>query len=494
MSTVTIQQQDFAVQEKFIKELYNSYCEQSRRRGYPFTYSIRTYGCQLNESDSEKISGYLKKISFSPAVTDDADLVIFNTCSVREHAQDRLFGNLGLIKAAKRKNPSMIVAVCGCMMKQTDNVEKIKKSFPFVDLVFGPQDIHRIPEFLHRLHFSERKIYDVSEIDYIADDLDMPIDRSRKFRALVPIMYGCNKFCTFCIVPYTRGRERSRSSKSILLEIQTLIDEGYKEIMLLGQNVNSYGLDRTDDMSFLELLTAIAKLPGMYRIRFMTSHPRDMSFEVIDVMAAHPNIERHLHLPVQSGSDDVLKRMNRKYTREEFLSLVKYYREKIPDGTLSTDIIVGFPGETEEDFKQTLSLTSEAAFDSAFTFQYSIRPGTPAASMPDQVPSEIVSERFQRLLDLQNDNCYQSNLSVVDKVEEVLIEGRSDTSENIFSARTSSNRLVNFSIPDGKILPWGDVFSSDKTIDGSRLEGKTALVRLTRARPYSLAGELEHFL
>ena len=494
MSIVTVQHQEITEQNNFLTLLYNSYREQSRLRGSPFTYSVRTYGCQLNESDSEKITGYLKKMSMIPTETSDPDVVIYNTCSVREHAQDRLFGNLGLVKAAKKKNPSMIVAVCGCMMKQDENVEKIKNSYPYVDLVFGPQDIHRIPELFHKFTLSRKKVYDVTEIDYLADDMDIPIDRSRKFRALVPIMYGCNKFCTYCIVPYTRGRERSRPSSFILDELQQLVQDGFKEIMLLGQNVNSYGTDQNEDLRFAELLENAAKIKDLYRIRFMTSHPLDMTEPLIDIMAAYPNIENHLHLPLQSGSNRILEKMNRKYTREHFMKLIHYFRTRIPEGTVSTDIIVGFPGETEEDFQKTLDLVKEAAFDSAFTFQYSKRPGTPAAEMTDQISQDIVTERFNRLLELQNDNCYRSNLKAVDKIEEVLVEGRSETSENIFSARTSANRLVNFTIPAKKKLPWGEIYDGLQAIDGSCLEGQVALVRMTGARPYSLEGELELFV
>ena len=494
MPIVSITPEETAEQNDLLKKLYNSYSEESTKRGYPFSYSIRTFGCQLNESDSEKIAGFLGEMSFVPAVSDDPDLVIFNTCSVRENAEDRLFGNLGIVKAAKKKNPSMMIAVCGCMMKQPENVERIRKSFPYVNLVFGPQDIHRIPELFHKVRFSQKKLFDVSDIDYIADDLSMPVDRSRKFRALVPIMYGCNKFCTYCIVPYTRGRERSRPMEQILTEAKKLIAEGYKEIMLLGQNVNSYGNDLSEGEDFSALLEALAKLPGMYRIRFMTSHPKDLTNEVIDIMARYPNIERHLHLPVQSGSNRVLKTMNRHYTREDFLDTVRYYRDKIPGGTLSTDIIVGFPGETEEEFAETLTMAEEAAFDSAFTFQYSIRQGTPAAKMPDQIPHDVVTERFGRLMELQNHLCYQSNLAVVDTVEELLIEGRSETAAHIFTGRTSSNRLVNFTIPVGTVLPWGQVLGEGNSINGDELEGAIALVRLLRVRPFSCEGRLESFV
>ena len=351
MATIVIRPEDLAVQKEFGDKLSLSYREEASRRGYDFTYSIRTYGCQLNESDSEKLSGILQSLSFVQGRTDDPDIVIYNTCSIRENAKDRLFGNLGLVKIMKKKNPSLVVAVCGCMMKQNDNIEKIKKSYPFVDLIFGPQDIHRLPELLYRLRFEQKKVYDVSESDYLADDMDLPIDRSRRFRALVPIMYGCNNFCTYCIVPYTRGRERSRPFEQIMKEITALASDGYKEILLLGQNVNSYGKDQAGIPDFSDLLEAAAQIPKISRIRFMTSHPKDLSDHLIDIMTRYPSIEKHLHLPLQSGSNRVLQAMNRHYTREQYIRTAQLFRKRVPDGTISTDIIVGFPGETEEEWQ-----------------------------------------------------------------------------------------------------------------------------------------------
>jgi len=492
---ISVQPEDMAIQNRLLKELYNSYSEQSTHRGFAFTYAIRTYGCQLNESDSEKIAGFMKSMSFEPALTDDPDIMFFNTCSIRENADDRLFGNLGLIKAAKRKNPSMIVAVCGCMMKQKEHLEKIKRSFPYVDLIFGPQDIHRIPELMHKLHFSKKKVYDVSETDFIADDLALPIERSRSFRALVPVMFGCNKFCSYCIVPYTRGRERSRPLEQIVEEISDLVKKGFKEVMLLGQTVSTYGADLGRKEGFSDLLREVSEIKGLYRLRFMSPYPTDITGEVLQVMKDHPNIERHLHLPVQSGSNRILKKMNRKYTKEQFMETVNTYRSFFPDGTISTDIIVGFPRETEEDFSDTISLVKEAAFDAAFTFQFSARNGTPAAKMEDKISPEVMTERFGRLLLLQNQNCYESNASVVGSVQEVLVEGRSETAPYIFTGRTSENRLVNFSIPKDTLLPWGDrTKEENEVIDGNRLEGSVATVLLKNARPFSLEGRLEKFL
>lgn len=490
LATVVIQPEDLAVQKKFADDLTRIFGDEAKQRGYEFTYSIRTYGCQLNESDSEKLSGILKSISFVPGRTDDNDLVIYNTCSIRENAQGRLFGNLGQVKAMKRKNPGMIVAVCGCMMKQEENVEKIKKSYPFVDLIFGPQDIHRLPELLFRLR-TEKKVYDVSQVDYLADDLDLPIDRTRSFRALVPIMYGCNNFCTYCIVPYTRGRERSRPFEQIKKEISSLAVEGYKEILLLGQNVNSYGRDQTDIPDFADLLEYAAKVAGIDRVRFMTSHPKDLSDRVIDIIAKYPTIEKHIHLPLQSGSDRILTAMNRHYTREQYLRTARLFRKKVPEGTLSTDIIVGFPGETESDFQDTLSIMLEIHFDAAYTFQYSVRPGTPAAAMDGQIPQDIVTERFSRLLELQNAHSYESNISAIGRLEEVLIEGASENAAHILSGRTKSNRLVNFVLPDNIDLPDKTHLDNGNSFDGDKLEGCLALVRITGARPYSIEGRWE---
>ena len=494
LATVVIQPEDLAVQKKFTDDLARSFSDEAKKRGYEFTYSIRTYGCQLNESDSEKLSGFLKSFSFVPGRTDDNDLVVFNTCSIRENARGRLFGNLGQVKAMKRKNPGLIVAVCGCMMKQEENVEKIKKSYPFVDLIFGPQDIHRLPELLYRLRFEQKKVYDVSQIDYIADDLDLPIDRTRRFRALLPIMYGCNNFCTYCIVPFTRGRERSRPFDQITKEISDLASEGYREILLLGQNVNSYGRDHTDTPDFADLLEFSAKVPGIDRVRFMTSHPKDLSDRVIDIIASYPTIEKHIHLPLQSGSDRILTAMNRHYSREQYLRTARLFRRKVPEGTLSTDIIVGFPGETEADFQDTLSIMQEIRFDAAYTFQYSVRPGTPAAEMDGQIPQDIVTERFSRLLELQNAQSYESNISVIGMLEEILIEGGSENAAHILSGRTKSNRLVNFVLPDNIDLPDKTHLDKGDSINGDKLEGCMARVRITGARPYSIEGRWESWI
>ncbi|MBO4928027.1 MAG: tRNA (N6-isopentenyl adenosine(37)-C2)-methylthiotransferase MiaB [Clostridiales bacterium] len=459
------------------------------------TYRVKTYGCQLNESDSEKIEGILRSIGLIEASEEAIpDFLILNTCTIRENADVRLFGNLGAYKSQKKQNRDMFIAVCGCMMKQPENIERIKKSFPFVDACFGPSDIHLLPDILDRKLSQKKRVFSVSDEDYLVDDTDIPVEHKRKFRALVPIMYGCNNFCTYCVVPYTRGRERSRSSEKILAQLRELASQGYKEVMLLGQNVNSYGHDREGEISFAELLKEAASIPGFSRIRFMTSHPKDISDEVIYTMQKYPNIERHLHLPMQSGSSEILSRMNRHYDREQYLKTALLFRKCLPDATLTTDIIVGFPGETEEDFQATLDVVAECRFDSAFTFQYSRRPGTKAASYPDQIPQDVVTERFGRLLALQNDLTFASNESVVGKTEEILIEGRSATAPDVLTGRTNSNRLVNFRIPSGTKFQGNLIDTTAEDFDADKFEGLLAMVHITRAKPYSVEGELVSFI
>lgn len=495
MSTVIVSQEEVLRQHSLLESLKNRVSAMSSECGHPLTYKVRTYGCQLNEADSEKIEGLLQNIGLEEASEEAIpDFLFFNTCTIRENADIRLFGNLGAYKINKRQNRDMFIAVCGCMMKQKENVERIKKSFPYVDACFGPSDIHLLPQILDQKLNQRKRVFAVSEEDYLVEDNFIPVKRKRKFRALVPIMYGCNNFCTYCVVPYTRGRERSRDSKEILEQLRKLASEGYKEVMLLGQNVNSYGKDRKEEISFANLLEEAAKIPGFSRIRFMTSHPKDISEEVIYTMQKYKNIERHLHLPMQSGSSQVLKRMNRHYDQEQYLKTAMLFREKLPDATLTTDIIVGFPGETEEDFEETLNVIRKCKFDSAFTFQYSRRPGTKAADYPDQIPQDVVTERFGRLLDLQNDLTFASNESMVGKVEEILIEGRSATAPDVLTGRTNSNRLVNFRIPKGIKLEGKEISSESPDFDADDLEGRLAYVKILRAKPYSVEGELESFI
>lgn len=484
MAIIKVGKDDLNECGKALAELREYYSALSVGKGRPVTYNVRTYGCQLNESDSEKLCGMLQEIGLTEVSADEhADVIVFNTCAIRENAEDRLFGNLGMIKSDKASDKDMIVAVCGCMTMMPGNVEKIRKSFPYVDLVFDPQHIHLLPVYLRDAIRSKKQLVNVSAEDYLVEDSLISISRKRKFRALVPIMYGCNNFCTYCVVPYARGRERSRDLNEIIEELQQLASDGYKEVMLLGQNVNSYKGNNGE--TFPDVLKAAASIKEFSRIRFMSSHPKDISNEVIDIMASYDNIETHLHLPLQSGSDDVLKRMNRPYTKDEFISTVKYFRQRLPEGALSTDIIVGFPGETEEDFVKTLEVVKECAFDSAFTFQYSPRPGTKAASMEDQIPHDVVTERFGRLLEIQNDLAYKSNLAKVGKTEQILIEGQSSTAPDILTGRTLSNHLVNFTIPD-------ELKDPSKSADD--YEGMLCEVEFTSARPYSVDGKMVRLL
>lgn len=457
----------------------------------PKAYFIMTFGCQLNDNDSQKMAGSLEQMNYYRATEmEAADFIIINTCSVRENADDRFYGNLGRIKTLRQTKPNLLVAVCGCMMKIDEHVDKIRRSYPFVDLIFGPSDIYRLPELLWRRLQGSKRVYDVGDQDLIAEGVH--VVHERKHRALCTISYGCNNFCTFCIVPYTRGRERSRRPGDVLAEVISLANQGFSEVMLLGQNVNSYGLDIPEEerIDFADLLTAICEQSSVKLIRFMTSHPKDISIKLLDVMARFPQIERHLHLPLQSGSDRILKKMNRRYTAEHYYSIVEAARERIPGLSISTDIIVGYPGETEEDFQQTLDMVAKVGYDSAFTFQYSPRIGTPAAIMAEQVPQAVVSERFDRLVMLQNENCLRSNRRMLDQVLTVLIEGASDHRIDMLTGRSSDNRLVNFSLSAEQKQALGLEGLSDHKI-GASLEGRFATVRITGARTFSLEGELD---
>lgn len=464
-----------------LSELNEYFSSLGARKGRALTYNVLTYGCQLNESDSEKLSGMLASMGLKESAggeLDAADVIVFNTCSIRENADRHLFGNLGVFKALKKSDRDVIIAVCGCMMKVPENVARIKKSYPYVDLVFDPQQIHRFPVLLRDSIRDKKQMVNISADDYIAEDSFFPIDRKRKFRALVPIMYGCNNFCSYCIVPYARGRERSRDFDEIVRELADLASKGYKEVMLLGQNVNSYKGE--GGKTFADILRAASDFKEFSRVRFMSSHPKDLSDEVIGIMATRPNVEKHLHLAMQSGSDKVLKDMNRPYTIERFLEIVDKFRTQVEGGSLTTDIIVGFPGETEEDFEQTLVAVDKAKFDAAFTFQYSARPGTKAAAFPDQIPQDVVTERFGRLTELTNRYAEESNSRLVGKTMEVLIEGISKAGDMTFSGRTVTNHLVNFTIPE----------ELGTDIGPDMLEGRLCEVRIDRARPYSVDGEL----
>ncbi|MBO4415012.1 MAG: tRNA (N6-isopentenyl adenosine(37)-C2)-methylthiotransferase MiaB [Lachnospiraceae bacterium] len=394
--------------------------------GRKLTYHVETFGCQMNFKDSEKLEGVLSTIGFMPEESEKADIVIYNTCTVRENANTRVYGRIGYLGKLKSKNPDMIIALCGCMMQEAVAVEKIKTSYRFVNLIFGTHNIYKLAELLYRVLEEQdspkhRMIIDVwKDTDKIVEEL--PSVLKYKFKAGVNIMFGCNNFCTYCIVPYVRGRERSRKYQDILNEIRDMADHGIVEVMLLGQNVNSYGKGLEDPISFAELLRRVDEIEGIKRIRFMTSHPKDLSDELIEVMAASKHICRHIHLPVQSGSDRLLKLMNRHYTSADYLRIIDKLRSVMPDIAITTDIIVGFPGETEEDFEDTLKLCEQVQYDSAFTFIYSKRTGTPAAAMEDQVPEDIVKERFARLLEVIQRSSEMKASALTGKTVEVLVE------------------------------------------------------------------------
>ncbi|MDU2665221.1 MAG: tRNA (N6-isopentenyl adenosine(37)-C2)-methylthiotransferase MiaB, partial [Clostridium perfringens] len=407
-------------------------------------FCISTYGCQMNEEDSEKLSGMLKSQGYERTENkEEASIIIFNTCCVRENAENKVFGNLGQLKQLKKKNPNLVIAICGCMMQQVGMADKVLKTFPYVDIIFGTHNAHKFPEYLHRVLQEGVQVKEIlNKEEGIVEGL--PIDRKSDVKAFVTIMYGCNNFCTYCIVPYVRGRERSRKSEDIIKEIEELVSQGYKEITLLGQNVNSYGKGLEEDIDFAGLLRKVNEVKGLERVRFMTSHPKDLSDDVIMAIKECDKLCEQVHLPVQSGSSRILKEMNRHYDREYYLDLVKKIKSEIPDVTLTTDIIIGFPGETEEDFLDTLSLCEEVGYDSAFTFIYSRRNHTPADKMENQIPDDIKHDRFNRLVEAINKKVVIKNKEYEGKVVEVLVEGPSKNDETKLTGRTRNGKLVNF--------------------------------------------------
>ena len=404
---------------------------------------IKTFGCQMNARDSEKLRGILELIGYELTENEEADFVLYNTCTVRENANLKVYGRLGYLNGLKKKNPHMLISLCGCMMQEPEVIEKLKKSYRFVDLVFGTHNIYKFAELLTTAMESDRTVFDIwKDTDKIVEDL--PAERTYPFKSGVNIMFGCNNFCSYCIVPYVRGRERSRRPEDILKEIRTLVADGVKEIMLLGQNVNSYGKNLEEPITFAQLLTEVEKIDGLERIRFMTSHPKDLSDELIQVIKHSEKICRHLHLPLQSGSTEILRRMNRRYTKEQYLALAEKLRREIPDLSLTTDIIVGFPGETEEDFQETLDVVRKVRYDSAFTFIYSKRTGTPAAAMENQIPEDVVKDRFNRLLTLVQDISREQSLRVQGQTLPVLVESVNEQDSHLVTGRLSNNLLVHF--------------------------------------------------
>ena len=423
--------------------------ELSQRIGRPLTFCVTTFGCQMNARDSEKLRGILKEIGYLEAEEERADFVIYNTCTVRENANTRVYGRLGQLKPRKKQNPYMMIGLCGCMMQEPEVIEKLKKSYSFVDIIFGTHNIFKFAELIVQRFSSGKPVIDIWEgTDAIVEDL--PNQRKYSFKSGINIMFGCNNFCSYCIVPYVRGRERSREPQAILREIRRLADDGVVEIMLLGQNVNSYGKTLDHPVTFAELLTEIEKIDKIKRIRFMTSHPKDLSDELIEVMSRSTKICRHLHLPVQSGSSRILQKMNRRYTKEQYLELTEKIRKAVPGISLTTDIIVGFPGETEQDFQETLDLVKKVRYDSAFTFIYSRRTGTPAASMEDQVPEDVVKDRFQRLLKEVQDIASEVCAVHEGTTQEALVESLSEHDPSMVTGRLSNNLLVHF--PGGEEL------------------------------------------
>ena len=411
------------------------------------TFFIQTFGCQMNARDSEKIQGIMQMIGYEETDSAKADFLLFNTCTVRENANLKVYGRLGQLKKQKEKNPDMIIALCGCMMQEPEVVEKIKKSYRNVDIIFGTHNIFKLAELLAAKYFdmavNKKMIVDIWEgTTEIVEEL--PNERKYFFKSGVNIMFGCNNFCSYCIVPYVRGRERSREPEDILAEIECMVKDGVVEVMLLGQNVNSYGKTLEHPVTFAELLKRVEQIEGLERIRFMTSHPKDLSDELIEVMGKSKKICKQMHLPLQSGSSRLLKIMNRHYTKEDYLLLVEKIRKAVPDISLTADIIVGFPGETEEDFEETMDVVRNVKFDSAFTFIYSKRTGTPAAAMENQVPQDVVKKRFDRLLAAVQEVSAERTGKAVGTVQEVLVEEKNEQDSSLVTGRTSQNYVVHF--------------------------------------------------
>ena len=452
--------------EKFI-ELIKEWNRSSSRE---LKAAVITYGCQQNVSDSEIISGMLEKMGYSLIdKASEADVVVFNTCAVREHAELKVYGNIGALKPVKRKRPDMRIAVCGCMMQQQSVQDEIKKKYGHVNIVFGPSLIYKFPEMLYHSLTSGKKTFDRTEHLEIIEGL--PVKRTDNKKGWVTVMYGCNNFCTYCIVPYLRGRERSRRPENIINEVKQLVSEGYKDITLLGQNVNSYGKDLGSNYDFADLLRDINDIEGDFWIRFVTSHPKDCSKKLIDTMASCEKICKQLHLPFQAGNDRVLKVMNRRYTADKYLELIKYAKEKMPDVTLTSDVIVGFPGETFDEFMDTVKLLKQVEFDNLFTFLYSKRSGTPAAVMEDQVDEEEKSRRFNILLSELHPISKMKNDLLVGKKMRVFVESVSKTDENVLTGKTEGGKTVDF-------------------VGDTKLIGSFANVRITDSRTWFLLGEL----
>lgn len=453
----------------FIKKCREIVKKKSEELGRPLYACSVCIGCQMNARDSEKLVGILERIGYVETDTEEADFVIYNTCTVRENANNKVYGRLGVLQNYKKKNPHMLIGLCGCMMQETVVVEKLKESYRFVDLIFGTHNIYKFAELIVTAMESDSMTIDIwKDTDQIVEDL--PVERKYSFKSGVNIMFGCNNFCSYCIVPYVRGRERSREPKEIIREIEQLVADGVVEVMLLGQNVNSYGKNLKEPVTFAQLLEEVEKIEGLERIRFMTSHPKDLSDELIEVMGRSKKICKHLHLPLQSGSSRILKIMNRRYDKEHYLELVDKIRAAVPDIALTTDIIVGFPGETEEDFEETMDVVRKVRYDSAFTFIYSKRTGTPAASMEEQVPEDVIKARFDRLLKEVQKISAEKAGALTGQTLPVLIEEQNEQDASLVTGRLSNNSVVH--------LPG--------TAD---MIGKILDVKLTECRGFYYLGE-----
>ena len=440
-NTTLTSKEEAARQYEFIEKAKALVAEKEQEMGRKLTFCVQTFGCQMNARDSEKLVGILEQVGYVETEDEHADFVIYNTCTVRENANNKVYGRLGVLQKYKRNNPYMMIGLCGCMMQEPTVVEKLKESYRFVNLIFGTHNIYKFAELIVTAMESNSMTIDIwKDTDKIVEDL--PIERKYSFKSGVNIMFGCNNFCSYCIVPYVRGRERSREPKEIIREIENLVADGVVEIMLLGQNVNSYGKNLEQPMSFAELLQEVEKIEGLERIRFMTSHPKDLSDELIEVMKHSKKICKHLHLPLQSGSSRILKIMNRRYDKEHYLELVDKIRAAVPDIALTTDIIVGFPGETEEDFEETMDVVKKVRYDSAFTFIYSKRTGTPAASMEEQVSEDVVKARFDRLLKEVQTISAEKSGKLTGQTLPVLVEEVNEQDGSLVTGRLSNNSVV----------------------------------------------------
>lgn len=437
------------IAKQYVKQL-------EERLDRKLTFHVATFGCQMNARDSEKLTGILETVGYQETDSEDADFVIYNTCTVRENANNKVYGRLGRLSSFKRKNSHMMIALCGCMMQEETVVEKLKSSYRYVNLIFGTHNIYKFAELLVQAFEQERMVVDVwKDTDQIVEDL--PVERKFSFKSGVNIMFGCNNFCSYCIVPYVRGRERSREPQDIIREIEHLVSDGVVEIMLLGQNVNSYGKNLEHPVTFAQLLQEVEKIEGLERIRFMTSHPKDLSDELIEVMKHSKKICKHLHLPLQSGSTDILKKMNRRYDKEQYLTLVEKIRAAVPDIAITTDIIVGFPGETDEDFEETMDVVKKVQYDSAFTFIYSKRTGTPAAEMENQVSEEVIKERFDRLLQEVQKISAEKAKRLTGSIQKVLVENVNEQDAHLLTGRLGNNSVVHFPGEEARIGELVDV-------------------------------------